>query len=106
MEIHARTGGRLINEEIYKPYLRKKRTNERPPIRFEKLKKVEEDRFRLFEDTTIKETPKEYDNEEYEINHMWLGRRWMKYPRQMIMLSPYSSWQSISSSSSRIDLRG
>lgn len=55
MEIHARTGGRLINDEIHKPYLRKLKTNLRPPIRFEKLKKVEEDRFRIFDDVTIKE---------------------------------------------------
>lgn len=53
MEIHARTGGKLINEEVQKPYLRKKKTNDRPSIRFEKLKKVEEDRFKIFDDASI-----------------------------------------------------
>jgi hypothetical protein len=34
MEIHARTGGKLINEEVPKPYLKKKKDINRPPIKF------------------------------------------------------------------------
>jgi hypothetical protein len=43
MEIHARTGGKLINEEVPRSYLRKKKTIDRPPIKFERLRKVDED---------------------------------------------------------------
>jgi len=30
MEIHARTGGKLINDDVPKPYLRKKKNIDKP----------------------------------------------------------------------------
>jgi hypothetical protein len=48
MEIHARTGAKLINEEVPLPYLKKPKKVPRPPIRYEKLNKVEEDYFKTF----------------------------------------------------------
>ncbi|CAD8060912.1 unnamed protein product [Paramecium sonneborni] len=46
MEIHARTGGILINDEIEKSYLKKPKIK-RPPCKFEQLKRVENDILKL-----------------------------------------------------------
>ena len=50
MEIHARTGGKLTNEDIERPYLKRRKTLDRPPIRYENLRRVEEDKFKAFEE--------------------------------------------------------
>lgn len=46
MEIHARTGGILINEDIEKSYLKKPKLK-KPPSKFEQLKRVENDILKL-----------------------------------------------------------
>lgn len=42
MEIHARTGGKLVNEDVPRAYLRKKKQVGKPPIRFEQIRRVED----------------------------------------------------------------